>query len=59
MLIVYANALFGRWKNAVYAAITVKIPGSIATDLISLFFWAPTDERGGEKLQCQVTEHPI
>jgi hypothetical protein len=39
MLLVYANALFGRWKNAVDAAITVKIPGSIATDLINLFFW--------------------
>jgi hypothetical protein len=39
MLIVYADALFGRWKNAVYTAITVKIPGSIATDLINLFFF--------------------
>jgi hypothetical protein len=56
MLTVYANALFGRWENAVYAAITVKIPGSVAADRV--YFLTPADDREGENSRCEITEHP-
>jgi hypothetical protein len=56
MLTVYANALFGRWENAVYAAIPVKIPGSVAADRV--YFLTPADDRDGENSRCEITEHP-
>jgi hypothetical protein len=35
---IYANALFGRWKNAVYAAITAENSWPQPTDLLKFFF---------------------